>query len=360
MRTTQLAGATILAIAISAGASATVVSISGAARVQIQEIKLGQTTSTVSDEEGFPGGETLPLQVFKFLDTPGDQSGQTGGAAAMAAQFADPLLQQPNPEEFAVNLSLNSVPADLRYHGEAHLEENRQIVFNPGELFLRPAGSSASLVGRLFIDGALTVYATKPDADLSSSGVTLRVTVDKLVSGKSDETVFSGDVRLTGLSGGNARVDVSGDFPAGSLILSDLSIFVSDFGVFRALILPNLQIDYSYPAIIGEPFTLRASVDVIADSVGGETGVAAVIGTPTDTIAQVIGAINGQSAATKFLDTLKQEREKPTGELVFPQPTPVGGLCGLFGFESLVGLGVLGFVKARKATNTELRIANNE
>ncbi len=338
----------LAAFGLSVAAQAEIVSIGGATRVVLQEFKAGVPGPILTQERGFPSDTSLPLQVLVQADTPGPTPEEPGGAAGVAAQFADPLLAQPNPEEFAFNLTLNSVPQDLRYQAQASVEEFRSIRFTPAEFPLRADGASLTAIGRLFLDGALVIYGVDPNADFSEAQLTMRVTVKKLVSGQPEQTVFSGDVRLRGQPAGQAGVEVSGGFPESSLILSDLSLFVEDFAVFRVLILPNLQIDYSYPATIGETFTLRAAIEVFAENAAGDAGVAAVLGTPTDTLEQVIGLVRGEQVAAKFVDALQRERREPTGELVFP-PSPLLSLCGLFGIEMLLGAGLLGALRCGPA-----------
>jgi hypothetical protein len=85
-------------------------------------------------------------------------------------------------------------------------------------------------------------------------------------------------------------------------------------------------------------------VEVTAANLPDECGVAAVLGTPTDTLTQVIGLTQGTEVASKTVTALTNERENPSGDPAFPQPALlpfVLPLCGGLGFETLIGLAAL-------------------
>lgn len=328
------------AACLSATASAEILQIRGSAAVSLQEFRFGAPVSVDQASDRFPEtSDVLPLQVLAQLVSDEPEP----AAAAAAAQFADPTeLAQPNPEEFAVNMALGSVSPNVRYSGNATLTETRDISLSAEELG-QAEGSTVAVGGRLFLDGALAIYAANTGADLSNSRVTLRVTVEKIGGSVGAGTVFSGTVELVGDSSGGVTVGSEGDFPTGTLIFSNVGGLIQEFAAFSLLIIPRIEIDYEYDTVVGEQFQLLATVTVDASNTGGDTGVAALLGTPTDALAAVIEATDGQAAATSFLSTIQKERDDPSGEPAFPEP-PQGlfGLCGLFGVE----LGVLGLALA--------------
>lgn len=326
---------------------AEITAIAGFTQAEVTEYRSGAEGDTDRATESFPGtAAALPLQVVARL-----ASVLTGeeAAAAVAAQFADPTeLSQANPEEFAINLALNSISPNIRYEAQAISRETRDVLFSAGELGLfSSTGDTEELIGRLFLDGAMTIMAVDPDADLTGAFVRLRVTVVRSVAGEADQTVFTGTLELSGATGGNATVVAEGSFPTDDLVLTDLSLISDDFAAFAVLIIPSITIEYTYTAIVGQPLTLQATVEVEAANVADETGVAAIIGAPTDTLAEVIGLTQGELVAGKTLTALENERESPSGAPAFPQAQPtLLPLCGIMGFESL--LGVVGLIGLKR------------
>ena len=315
---------------------AEITSIAGSVAVAVQEYQLGQAGNTDQANDSYPGTSSqLPLQVVARLNTGAD------AAASVAAQFADPTdSNQPNPEEFAMNLALLSVSDEIRYSGTATLQESRGITYLSSEPDFRgrAEGETVPIVGRFYVDGALAIFSPSASRDLTGANVTLRITVVKHTSGQDDETVFTGAVGLTGGTNGAVTRTFEGSFPTLTLIYSDLSLFIADFNLFRVLIIPRLAISYSYSAVIGEPFTLQATVEVDAANAENEVGVVAILGTPVDSIQEVISAAQSNSAATKTINALTTERANPTGDPAFPSTSqPILPFCGLFGFEMIAG-----------------------
>ncbi len=334
-------------LALASSAAAEIVSISASADAVVREFVGGAAGDEVAASDTFPGtADELPLQVFaRLLSTHAEAAG------AVAAQFADPTeLNQPNPEEFAVNLALFSADPSVYFEGEATLVEVREVVFNPGEVFAAE-GTTVPVIGRFFLDGAMAIYARTGVSDLAGASVRLNITITQVTS-EASQTVFSGSLEIAGSSDGQAAVAASGDIPTDALILSDLSGVADEFGTFRVLVLPNLEIDYEYEAVVGETFELRATVEMDGaspDGGPGGVGVAGLLGTPTDAIAEVIGATQGSDLAQRTIDAMDQERDDPSGVPAFDVP----GLdvCGPVGFGSsaaLMSLALLGAAGRRR------------
>ncbi|MFH1746035.1 MAG: hypothetical protein ABIG44_03210 [Planctomycetota bacterium] len=318
---------------------AEIVSIAGSVAVTVQEYQGGDVTDTVQQNARYPeAGVVLPLQVVaRTLD----EADPPLSAASVAAQFADPQTStQLNPEEFAINLALLSLSDEIRYTAQATSQEHRDILFSPNEFINGVAGETVTLTGRLYVDGALVVFSPSAGRDLTGAEVTLEVTIVKQVAGRADETVFSGQVSVMGGEGGTVNHSATGDMPTSTLIHSNLAVYIPDFDIFEVLIIPNLAIDYSYDATLGEAFTLVATVAVQAANAEDEVGVAAVIGSPLDAVQEVIAAAQGESAANKTITALQQERSDPTGVLAFPAQSQPMFLpaCGLFSIELAIGM----------------------
>ena len=323
-------------------AAAEITSIAGSAYAEINEIYDGQARDQDRVTEDFPGtSATLPLQVFAELYS---LETEEEAAAAAGAQFADPrTLLQANPEEFAINLALNSLSTYITYESDAYTSETREVVFTQTEFPTTQDGDQVQVIGRFFLDGALTIFAADSAHDLTGAYVRLLVKVTRSGGELPTATVFSGEVRLDGATNGGATNTAVGDFPTTGVIRSDLSVFVPDFAAFQALVIPNISIDYTYDAIIGEPLTLEASVQVLAANAADASGVAAVIGTPAIALQQVIALTETDQLATKMMNALADERANPTGVAAFPQQSlfPILPLCGSVGFEALLGMGLL-------------------
>ena len=335
-----------IAVLWPAAALAEITLIGGIVEATLKETRFNIDGDSDEVFEIFPGtASSLPIRVVASLTAPGGEI----AAAKAAAQFADPRdLDQPNPEEFAINLALNSATFNTRYEARIRTEELRNIVFRAGELGDAVEGETVLVVGRLFLDGALAIFAVDPVRDLLGAQVTLSVRVVQETD-VADLTVFAGSVEINGGASGTATVSASGQVDTTTLILSDLASVSDDFGAFHVLIIPNLDIAYSYDASIEAPFKLRATVEVSATNLGGGVGIAALVGAPADALESVIGTTTGQAAAGKMSTTLALERANPTGVAAFPTlappAAPLPPLCGLFGIEAIVGLMLIGGVR---------------
>lgn len=317
---------------------AEVTSTAGAISVTVREYINDQAGTSDTIDLQYPAtGITLPMQAVVRLLYEADEP----AAAAAAAQFADPgELGYSNPEEFAINLALLSISPDIRYTADASSQETRGIIFTTEDFPGRQEGDTLSVIGRLYVDGALAVFSPAAARDLTGATVYLRVTVVQTTATGS-ETVFSGRVGLEGSGPGAVDRVAEGDFPTTTLIRTNLAAFIEDFEVFEVLIIPSLRIAYEYPVTIGEEFSLKATVEVEAANATDQVGVSAVIGTPVDSIEEVIDAAQGASTAAKFITALQAERANPTGTTAFPTTVPMLSACGLFGFEFLLGVAAL-------------------
>ncbi len=333
-RLTLLALLAVIAVPL----RAEITSIQGSVEAEVAELRDGSAGDRDRVFEAFPDtATTLPIDAIARLLS---GSGEVEGVGISAAQFADPRdLAQPNPEEFAINLALNSVSSSVAYQGRAITREVRAVTFTPAEFPQIPTGERVPVFGQIFLDGALAVFALDAQTDLTGAHATIRVEVLRHGGSLPDETVFRGEIDLRGTTDGQVRVVTSGDIPAARLILTNLSVLNSDFAAFHALIIPRLTMTYPYDAVVGESFTLSANITAEAGNLPGRTGVAVILGTPVDSLADVIRLTRGQQVAAKTITALQNERAHPTGTPVTPDPGlgPLLPACGLVGFEGLLG-----------------------
>jgi hypothetical protein len=256
------------------------------------------------------------------------------------------LADGPNPAEFAIDVALNSLTTEIHYTSQATLEELRSIVFAPADLGLSLVGQTANVRGRLFIDGVLAVFAVKDVSDLTGVTLTLRVTIMKEVANADPQTVFLGSMSIAGGADRQVTATAEGDLPTGGIVDTDLANVDPQLGTLRVFVLPNLVLDYVYPAVAGQPFDLRATVEIEAVNQPGGIGVAAILGAPLETLQEVIAATRDAATAEAMTTALQDERAAPTGEPTFPTRPAPPLACGLFGFEGW--LGVLGLVVLRR------------
>jgi hypothetical protein len=323
-------------------APAEIISVSGSASAAIQSHDASGQTGSDQASMTFPDPDaTLPLQVVaRLADTEQESAG------TVAAQFADPQTPAgPNPEEFAIDLTLNSLSPTIFYTAQASTEELRDVLLTPAELGLAD-GRVVELTGRLFIDGLLAVFAVTDVTDLTGVTITMNVTIAKEVEGSEPEQVFAGAINIAGGTDRHVTASVEGGFPTRGIVDTDLAALDPELGVFRVFVLPNLILNYPYNATVGQPFALRATIEIEAANNPAGVGLAAILGTPIETIQEVINATRGSAAADTMMTAVGDERANPTGAPTFPEPTPRPfPLCGLFGLESPAGL--LGLVALR-------------
>jgi hypothetical protein len=332
----------LAAMWLNATTRAEIISISGSASAEIQSHDAAGQTGSDQASKAYPDPDaTLPLQIVARLGSEAEEA-----AGAVAAQFADPQTASgPNPEEFAIDLTLNSLSQTIFYTAQASTAELRNIVVRPTEVNARN-GQTVRLSGRLFIDGIFAVFATTDVTDLSDVTITMRVTIAKEVDGTEPKQVFTGTLDIAGGADRAVTATVEGGFPTRGILDTDLASLDPELGVFRVFVLPNLVLDYPYEATIGQPFALRATIEIEAANRPAGVGLAAILGTPIETIQEVINATRDAAAAETMMKAIRDERAEPKGTPTFPEPTPAPApLCGLFGLESL--LGVLGLVALR-------------
>jgi hypothetical protein len=322
-----------------------IVSIHGSASAAIQEHKSGADTRSGQASDAYPDPTaTLPLQVVARL---ADVENEAAGS--VAAQFADPTTAQgPNPEEFAINLTLNSLSPEIYYAGQASTEEVRDILLRPADVGLAATGQTVQLRGRLFLDGILAVFAVADAQNLTGVTIAMRVIVAKEVEGAEPVQVFAGTLTIAGGTGQQVNATVEGDFPTSGILDADLAAIDPELGVFRAFVLPNLILDYTYAATVGQPFSLRATVEIDAANQPNGTGLVAILGTPLETLQEVITLTRNAATAQTMTTALEKERQSPTGVPAFPEPSNPLPRCGLFGFEGVLALFGLVALRARK------------
>lgn len=322
-----------------AWASAKVLSTSGTANVSLNQRVSGQS-NVVSDSATLDPNATKPAQVVvRQIASANDAAG------LIAAQVAPPVASGERPEDFAINLALSSITPDIAHTAEGTVEQVREIVLEPNDVRGAAVGSTVSVRGRVFVDGALALFAGREASDLSNSAAGLRLIVTREV-GEQKTTVFDGRLSLRGAAGGDAQPLTQGDFPQRGVFLTDLSAVDPELSAFWVLVFPDMQVSYMYDAVVGQAFKLRANLQVTAEGQPNDVGCAAIIGTPFQSLLDIVAASQGEAAARKMLTAMEREIDDPSGTPAFgPAFNPLLPACGLLGFECVAGLALLGGVR---------------
>jgi hypothetical protein len=332
----------VVAAALPATGVAEVTAIRGSVQSRLAEYVEGAPGDLVEVIKELPGTTNeFPLVAIAQLLDNGDE-----GAGSVAAQLADPLgVSGPNPEEFALNLAISSGDSARSYEALASGQEIRDIVFHASEFPGRKDGDVLDFRGRVWIDGALAVFAGNAAADLTGAQVELTVRIVQENGESSGEggdaqptsgEIFRGAISLTGGAGGATTRTRSGNFASVNVPVVNLANANPDFGVLWVAVIPETFVDYNYKAEIGRPFTFTTTYEVKAVNLPAEVGCAAVIGTPFETLGQVIAVTNSESAAAKMRTSIRDAREQASAPTVF---CPLlGGLSlGFLGFAAVGG-----------------------
>lgn len=322
--------AALFAVGLAAPCRAEIVDLRASVQTHVTEFRQDKIAGEESAFDSFPDTSDLPLKVLAFVTSRPDYP----AAGSSAAAVNDPAESiESNPGEFAINFSLNTASGDVRYAGNAVATEERDIVFQPADVGGKSAGTRATLAGRLFLDGALAMYSPVSGQDLTGNQIVWHVRVTQKSALGIEAVAFDGTLELIGGPAGSAEVRRTGDFPDGRITFSTVPDAENPFPAFNIAVVPALSVDYTYDAIVGEQFTLIATVEVTAANTPGLNGVTAIVGAPVDALQTVIDATFGAPTGPALLRAVERERETPTGVPAFTPTLP--GACGLFGVESL-------------------------
>ncbi len=327
---------TILLIPLVTPAPAAVTAFSGSAEVEVVERIDGASGATDREALAFPEDTSnLPLQpVAVLIDS------EELAAAAVAAQFADPtLLDQPNPEEFALNFAASSISEATSHEINALLRESRSITFTSEELGVAN-GVERTFIGTWFVDAVFAIVGEEGAGDLTGADIDLEIDVIQTTATGS-QTVFSGALALRGGIGGVVTVNAIGDIPPNQVLALNLPTLLDEFGAVSFVSIPNQQFDYTYDAVVGEPFELTTELRVRGATRPDGAAVAGIIGTPIEQIADIVAITQSLTAGEKLEAAMVQEREDPQGSPLAAQQNaqvPLIGPCGGLGFVSVVGL----------------------
>lgn len=330
-------------------AHADILEVRGSVNASVAEIAGGAVIERNEVDEFLPDTQPdLPIRSVARVFSAQTATPRAGIAAAQISDITDSV--EPNPQDFSVNLALNSLDKDVFFRGRARAEEIRVVQFSRSQLDLPADVDSRSVESHLFLDGVLALFSAAGDRDFTGASVVLHVQVEK--RGGNDESstlVFDGTIALTGASGGAATTSITGGIPADRVLNTSLTTSENGLPAFPAIIIPQIELSYEYTARVDEPFELVATITVEAECRSPDAGAVALIGTPVDDLRAVIDEITIPPLTAGVVSVVDDARSARRDEAaVDSQPLfSLPGACGAIGFESLVGVMFAGMALRR-------------
>lgn len=334
----------------SATSPAAVVGTRATVSGSVQELIADVPASVNGDSREFPAeGVTLPLSATAAV-TSTDLNGALAGFGSASCRFLDPArLDDPNPQEFAVEVGCFSNIEMVSYDVTSRADEFRTVVFDRADVGVRP-GASHEIESRVYLSGAVVAWTTDGAAMDSIHGE-LRVSVTRE---EDDSLLFETTLTLDGDSADSTgairfeRVELD-ELAALGVDEASLAVLrqVDVGGGLVVLAIPPQEHAYTYTVTIDEPSTLHARLETTINNRPDGTGVAVALGSPFQDLASLIGTalpgVDGerlqksvnQAVARRALGFVAAQDDGSSPVL---DATP--RYCGTLG---MVPLGVMGF-----------------
>ena len=342
---------------------AAVIGTDAAVSTTVQELIDGVPGSVTSDTEEL----ALDLSNFPLIASGNLTSTDLEGALVSMGQafgeFSDPTrLDQPNPEEFAMEVGCYSNAESVAYSVTSATEELRTVVFTtPGNPLAEPEidfelSTTRTAESRIFLSGAVIFWSTEPGRNLDEMLSELSVTVTEA---DTNAILFETLLTIAGEGTDQVRSAATGPIRFEIVDLDDLldegvdedtiSVLkrVEREGTLIVVAIPPQEHPYTYTVTADEPLILGAELTARVRNIPGGTGVAATLGRPfenlADFIEQGLPGVNGVA----FQRSLNAATASRSIGLVIPEDSParITGvrLCGALGFESaaLLALGLI-------------------
>lgn len=345
-------------------ASAAIIGTDAIVSTTVQELIDGVPASVTNDSNEFEAdAPVLPLVASgDLLSTDLDDVLVARGQAL--SEFSDPTrLDEPNPEEFALEVASFSSADSVSYSVTSEAQETRTVVFTTSGSALAPpeidfgTASTQSVESRIFLSGAVIFWSTESGRELDDMLSEFRVTVTREDSG---DKLFETTLTIDGGETDRLRRGATGPIRSEVVDLEDLreegvdeetiSILaqVERDGTLIVVVVPPQEHPYTYTVTANEPLVLRAQLTARVQNIPGGTGVAATLGRPfenlVDFIEEGLPGVDGR-ALQRSINTVMNARA--IGLVTPPRSSvrwPVGNLCGVLGFESAALFGLAFFV----------------
>ena len=374
MRRKQLGIMTVWAVGwllAAPSVDAAIIGFDARASTTVQELLAGQAASVSSDLQEWDGSaDVLPLQAFASVIT-SELAGPGGARGQAVSDFDDPQrLDQPNPEEFGLEVASFANVASVGYTVLSEGVERRIVLFTspganpevPAEIEF-DADDTRLVSSRVYVSGAVLVWALDEKADLTGVSAELGITVTQ----DADTTpVFSNGLKLQGGAGGTLTTELDSPLVyelGGIELLTDesdaeaveqVAAGLETVGTVAVVLIPPQEHTYSYTVTADRQTLLTAEFALRVRNVPGGTGVAAVLGRPFDTLADFIeNALPEVDGAALQASLNKSVEDRAVGLVNDGQGEAAdrSRLCGAFGGEALALLLLLGLGPVRRFTH---------
>lgn len=291
----------LLVVAASGPSFGEIVRTQARVETMVQELIDGAPGSVNADDGEFTAdGVVLPLSASATL-TSTDLDGTLVSLGQGFSEFSDPTrLDQPNPEEFALEVACYSNAESISYSVNGVAAEARTVLFTrqgnsaaPPEISFG-LDSTREVESRVFLSGAVVLWSTNAEANLDGLRADLTVTItrgeDVTPLFETTLTVNGGDINPSAT--GSIRFDRVDLFELETLGLDAASLTVLQqveaVGSLLVVVIPPQVHAYRYVVTADDEFTLNADLEVRVRNAPGGTGVAAVLGRPFQDLADFI------------------------------------------------------------------------
>lgn len=330
-----------------AAPAAEITALSAEATVSVTPVTSGTPGETVTATEILGTNvASLPLQPVAQHVAVGEEA-----AASVAGQVADPTtVTTANPEDLSINFALSSIDEAIAHRGQATLTETRTIVLDPNDLGGELPGTQVELIGTFFIDGALAILTENAGQDLTGTEIMVSVTITAASGDADPNEVFAGTITYTGTTGADATRTITGDLTALTTLDTQFALETPWFDTVNTLLIIASGVDYRFPAVVGEDVVLSITIELDCHNTPGGTAVAGILGTPLDTIVDVLSLVQDSLAAQEVQSKLLAARADANAAALTAADTEPCGCCPMVGFGTLavaLTLTVTGWVRRR-------------
>ncbi len=278
-------------------ALAAVLAVDASVATVVQELIDGRPASVNADDDTRgPDGAYVPLSAFAELIST-DLQGALIAQGRGLAVFHDPTrLDQPNPEELALEVACYSNAESVSYLVAASTVETRTIRFNLSEIAFGIDGTR-TVESRVFLSGAVVFWAQGPGADFQSVIAEINLVVSR---GGVEAPLFDSGLTLGVGNDGIITTETTGPIQSGLISIDELahrgvdeqtiSVLrdVADEGSLVIVAIPLQGHAYRYVARASESFEISARLETRIRNAPGGTGVAVALGRPFSELAAFI------------------------------------------------------------------------
>jgi hypothetical protein len=339
--------------ALSAKALGAVVAVDASVVTAVQELIDSQPASVNADDDlRNADGSNLPLLAAADVVST-DLEGSLVAQGRGFATFADPTrLDQPNPEELALETACFSNAESVSYLVTASVVETRTLRFTPSEIVFASDGTR-EVESVVFVSGAIVFWSADPGADLGGMNSEISFVVSR---GGVEATLFQTSLVVQGDGQGGVVSEAVGPIGFEAIGLNELADRgvdeatigilqqVADQGVLIVLAIPLQEHAYRYISRANVSFELTARLEARIRNAPNGTGVAVTMGRPFSELAnfieQGLPGVKGESLQRAVNDSVAARTgggpKVPSDDTARDEPrwTP----CGALGGEALIML----------------------